>query len=59
MTATGVPGCAGGLKMMRILPQLSWEVPVDASAGDYRLTHFGYDNTGGAFSGVSDVVRIE
>ena len=38
---------------------VSWEVPIDTSAGEYRITHFGYDNASGAFSGVSDVVRIE
>jgi hypothetical protein len=41
------------------IAQLSWEVPLDTRAGDYRLTHFGYDNTGKAFSGVSQVIRIE
>jgi neutral ceramidase len=38
--------------------QLSWEIPVHSSAGDYRLTHFGYDNTTGPFSGVSELFRI-
>lgn len=41
------------------IAQLSWEVPLDTPAGDYRLTHFGYDNTGKAFSGVSQVIHIE
>jgi len=41
------------------IAELSWEVPIDASVGDYRITHFGYDNASGAFSGVSEIVRIE
>ena len=41
------------------IAQLSWEVPPDASTGDYRITHFGFDNASGAFSGVSEIVRIE
>jgi neutral ceramidase len=41
------------------IAQLSWEVPLDTPAGDYRLTHFGFDNTGKAFSGVSQVIHIE
>ncbi len=41
------------------IAQLSWEVPLETRAGDYRLTHFGYDNTGKPFSGVSGVIRIE
>ena len=40
------------------IAQLSWEIPVESSAGDYRLTHFGYDNASGAFSGVSELIRI-
>lgn len=39
--------------------QLSWEVPADTRAGNYRLTHKGFDNTGAAFSGVSGVFRYE
>ena len=41
------------------IAQLSWEVPPDASTGDYRLTHFGYDTAGKAFNGISEVIRIE
>jgi neutral ceramidase len=41
------------------IAELSWEVPLDTSAGDYRVTHFGFDNASGAFSGVSEIVRIE
>lgn len=40
------------------IAQLSWEIPVESSAGDYRLTHSGYDNASGAFSGVSELFRI-
>jgi|JI10StandDraft_1071094.scaffolds.fasta_scaffold466113_2 hypothetical protein len=39
--------------------QLNWEAPLDTPAGDYRLTHFGYDNIGNAFSGVSQVIQIK
>jgi hypothetical protein len=41
------------------IAQLSWEVPLDTQAGADRLTHFGYDNSGKAFSGVSDMIHIE
>lgn len=41
------------------IAQLSWEVPPDTSTGDYRLTHFGYDTAGKAFSGLSQVIRID
>tara|TARA_R110002072_G_scaffold84388_19_gene191441 strand:+ start:11959 stop:13905 length:1947 start_codon:yes stop_codon:yes gene_type:complete len=39
--------------------QLSWEIPADTRAGNYRITHKGFDNTGTAFSGVSGVFRYE
>ena len=39
--------------------ELSWEVPLDATAGDYRISHIGYDKGGKSFSGVSDVIRID
>lgn len=41
------------------IAQLSWEIPLNASTGQYRLKHFGFDNTGAAFSGVSESIRIE
>lgn len=37
------------------IAQLSWAAPVEAPAGDYRITHYGYDNAGKLFSGVSGV----
>ncbi|CAA0123544.1 Neutral ceramidase [Halioglobus japonicus] len=33
------------------IAQLSWEVPEDAPAGDYRISHYGIDDAGNAFSG--------
>lgn len=36
------------------IAQLSWEAPSNAPAGEYRLTHMGYDNQGAAFRGVSN-----
>ncbi|MEZ5572721.1 MAG: neutral/alkaline non-lysosomal ceramidase N-terminal domain-containing protein [Halioglobus sp.] len=41
------------------IAQLSWDTPVDTLPGDYRLTHFGYDNNGNAFNGVSEVIHID
>lgn len=32
---------------------------VNLAIPDYRITHFGYDTAGGAFSGVSEIVRIQ
>jgi neutral ceramidase len=41
------------------IAQLSWAIPDTASAGDYRLRHFGFDNSGAAFSGESEMIHIE
>ncbi len=38
--------------------ELSWEIPVAGSAGDYRIRHFGYDRNGVAFGDVSELFRI-
>jgi neutral ceramidase len=35
-----------------LLAQLSWQIPADSQAGEYRLTHIGQGN-GGEFRGVS------
>lgn len=40
------------------IAELSWEVPGDATSGEYRLTHLGFDNDGKPFSGLSDIIRI-
>lgn len=37
------------------IAQLSWAAPAEAPAGDYRIIHYGYDNAGERFSGVSGV----
>jgi neutral ceramidase len=37
------------------IAQLSWDAPVDAPVGDYRIRHYGYDGAGDVFSGVSEV----
>lgn len=37
---------------------LSWDTPVDSPAGEYRMTHFGNDAAGKAFSGVSESFHI-
>ena len=37
--------------------QLSWEVPASTPAGDYRITHLGFDDTGAVFTGVSETFR--
>jgi neutral ceramidase len=42
----------------RYIAQLSWEIPADSRAGDYRLKHFGHQDGSGAFSGVSETIRI-
>ena len=37
---------------------LSWQAPKTAEAGEYRLTHQGWDAEGNAFSGVSSKIQI-
>jgi neutral ceramidase len=39
--------------------QLSWEIPADASPGEYRLTHSGYDKTGDVFNGTPKSILIQ
>ena len=39
--------------------QISWEIPVDTPAGEYRLTHSGHDGADGNFSGISERVYID
>ncbi len=41
------------------IAQISWEIPADAPAGEYRLTHSGYSNAGGKFSGMSEQIYID
>ena len=41
-----------------LLAQLSWQIPADSPAGEYRLTHIGQDDSG-EFRGVSQTVRLE
>jgi neutral ceramidase len=41
------------------IAQLSWVVPLDTPAGDYRIKHYGVDTAGVAFSGVSEVFRYD
>ena len=33
--------------------QLSWDIPADTPAGDYRITHLGYDSSGERYRGES------
>ena len=42
-----------------LVAQLSWQVPASSDAGEYRLTHFGYDNSGAAFSGSSEPFLVK
>jgi neutral ceramidase len=39
------------------IAELSWEVPDDTPSGDYRISHSGFDESGDAFSGVSETFR--
>ena len=39
--------------------QISWEIPADTPAGEYRLTHSGHSDADGKFSGVSQQIYIE
>ena len=38
--------------------ELSWAIPQSTPLGDYRVSHFGFDATGSAFSGTSSVFSI-
>lgn len=38
--------------------QLSWEIPDDAGAGNYRIRHYWYDSESGTFSGVSETFSV-
>ena len=38
--------------------ELSWAIPQSTPLGDYRVSHFGLDTTGSAFSGTSSVFSI-
>ena len=39
--------------------KLSWKTPTNMQAGEYRLTHQGYDSQGALFTGVSGIVQIK
>ena len=39
------------------IAQLSWEIPGGTRAGDYRITHLGFDRGGAPFSGTSGIFR--
>jgi neutral ceramidase len=41
------------------IARLSWDVPVDSPAGEYRFRHFGFHAATGVFNGVSGAVRID
>lgn len=38
--------------------QISWEIPADTPTGEYRLTHSGYSDADGKFSGVSQQIYV-
>ena len=40
------------------IAEISWEIPTDTPAGEYRLTHSGYGATGDAFRGASELIYI-
>jgi neutral ceramidase len=42
-----------------LLASLSWQIPADSKAGEYRLTHIGQDPNGARFQGVSQPVRVD
>jgi hypothetical protein len=46
------------LKANAYVAELSWEVPQQTPPGEYRLSHFGFDAAGSAFSGTSSAFEI-
>ena len=46
------------LEASAYVAELSWEVPQQTPPGAYRLSHFGFDATGSAFSGTSSAFEI-
>ena len=41
------------------IAELSWDIPEDTRAGEYRISHSGYDPDGGIFNGISEIFLIE
>lgn len=46
------------LQASAYIAELSWEVPQQMPTGEYRFSHFGFDATGSAFSGISSAFEI-
>jgi len=41
------------------IAQISWDIPADSPAGEYRLTHSAHDGADGNFIGVSELIYID
>ena len=42
-----------------LVAELSWTLPEGVAAGEYRISHLGYDPAGNQFRGISDPIKIE
>ena len=42
-----------------LVAELSWTLPEGVTAGEYRISHLGYDPAGNQFRGISDPIKIK
>ena len=42
-----------------LVAELSWTLPEGVAAGEYRISHLGYDPAGNQFRGISDPIKIK